>query len=244
LHIKLTLKPREKSYIELPIYYNYLLQGLIYKNIFPELAEFLHNEGFCFKKRRFKMFSFSRLQGVFRINAEKKTIVFEDSAELVISTPLTELSQSLGDFILKDNFRLGKEQIVIDGIEMKDCIVRDNSIILRTLSPVTAYSTATLPDGSKYTIYYNPQEKRFEEIINNNLRKKYYALNGEKAPEYSVHLKIRSKPKLNIVKFKGIIIKGYIFNMELTGPRELLQLAVDTGVGGKNSQGFGCVEMM
>jgi len=48
----------------------------------------------------------------------------------------------------------------------------------------------------------------------------------------------------NIVKYKDFYVKGYTCRLELEGPRELLQLALDAGIGSKNSQGFGCVELV
>ncbi|MFZ3132612.1 MAG: CRISPR-associated endoribonuclease Cas6 [Desulfosporosinus sp.] len=40
------------------------------------------------------------------------------------------------------------------------------------------------------------------------------------------------------------MIKGYSGMMELSGPSQLLQVAIDAGLGSKNSQGCGCLEMM
>jgi CRISPR-associated endoribonuclease Cas6 len=223
--------------------YNYLIQSAIYNNIFSELADFLHNKGFQYEKRNFKMFSFSRIQGPFKINKKKNEIIFNDPS-LVITTPINEISQSIGNFILKDNISLGNTSLKISNIGLENNIIKENSVLLKTLSPVTAYSTALLPDKRKYTIYYHPKEKNFIKIIENNLRKKYHALYEKKASEEKIIMDILSNPQINIVKYKGIIIKGYMVDFRLRGPKELLQVALDTGLGSKNSQGFGCVKLI
>lgn len=47
-----------------------------------------------------------------------------------------------------------------------------------------------------------------------------------------------------IIKYKGTVIKGYSGDFILKGNPELIKLAYDTGLGSKNSQGFGCIEVM
>jgi len=50
--------------LELPFNYNKILQGFIYRNIMDkDLARFIHDRGFSYEKRKYKMFTFSRLQG-------------------------------------------------------------------------------------------------------------------------------------------------------------------------------------
>jgi len=47
-----------------------------------------------------------------------------------------------------------------------------------------------------------------------------------------------------IRKFKGTVVKGWHCVLGLEGPRDLLQLALDAGLGSKNSQGWGCVDLL
>jgi CRISPR-associated endoribonuclease Cas6 len=50
--------------------------------------------------------------------------------------------------------------------------------------------------------------------------------------------------KMHVMKYKSTVIKGYSGKLLLTGPKELLQITVDAGLGSKGSQGFGCVEVI
>ena len=50
--------------IILPINYNHLLVGIIYRFLSasnPEYADFLHDEGYSAAEKRFKLFTFSQL---------------------------------------------------------------------------------------------------------------------------------------------------------------------------------------
>lgn len=47
--------------LTLPVHYNHLVQGMIYQSLDQALAQWLHERGFQYGKRRFKLFTFSRL---------------------------------------------------------------------------------------------------------------------------------------------------------------------------------------
>jgi CRISPR-associated endoribonuclease Cas6 len=51
------------------------------------------------------------------------------------------------------------------------------------------------------------------------------------------------KRKQHIVKFKDTVIKGWSGTYELALPPPYLELAYYAGLGAKNSQGFGCIEL-
>ena len=110
-----------------------------------------------------------------------------------------------------------------------------------TLSPVVVYSTLTKGDGSPYTCYYQPGEGEFEELVSRNLASKYKAFFGGQPPTGTVSVRPLRQPRLHVVYYKDTVIKGYSGPLLMTGPRELLLLALDAGLGSKNSQGFGCL---
>ncbi len=115
---------------------------------------------------------------------------------------------------------------------------------LKLLSPVVAYSTLFRPDGSRYTCYYQPGDGEFSRNAAENIRKKYSALYNTPPPDGELKIRPLHQPKLHVMRFKETVIKGYSGLLRLDGPKELLQLAVDAGLGGKNSMGFGCGEMV
>ncbi|HHU33169.1 MAG: CRISPR-associated endoribonuclease Cas6 [Zhaonellaceae bacterium] len=243
--MKLTIEFRADNNIVLPIHYNHIVQAFVYNAISEELSQFLHDKGYECGNRTFKLFTFSRLFGKYKFSADKSTISFEDTCKLVISSPVEEFCQSLANGVLtKGYFLLGSNKVEVKGITVDKKKVEDEKVIFKTLSPVVVKKTLLKPEGGKYTCYLQPGEPEYDTLISSNLAKKYFALTAQKPPIGDLAVKSIGRLRLNLVNYKGFIIKGYSGKLELTGPRELLQMALDAGLGSSNSQGFGCVDMI
>lgn len=243
--MRLILSMQAKSgELVLPIHYNRLIQGMIYANISNELAAFLHDRGYIEGKRSFKFFTFSRLLGKYRLNNRNKQIYFPEGARLVVASPIKEFCTSLMGCILGDGVvNLGGVSTEVTGINAEKPAVTEGPITLNLLSPVVTYSTFEKPEGGKYTCYYQPGEKEFAKQVEENLRKKYLAFYKQPALDSDFSLKLINRPQLNITMYKQTVIKGYSCRIGMDGPPDLLQVALDAGLGAKNSQGFGCVEI-
>lgn len=230
--------------VTLPLSYNEIIQGFIYGNIEKSLAEEIHNKGFVFKKRNFKLFTFSRLLG--KTSIEKGLFKITTPFKLIISSPYNEILQSLAENLIKGHeLRLEDNELYVESISVNYMPEIKEAASIRMLSPVTVYSTFNTQDGKRKTYYYNPKEKEFSELIRKNIIKKYIAFYGKNpaSEEFSIEpLKVRKEDE-KIVSYKGFIIKGWMGRYRLSGDRELLQLAYDAGIGAKNSQGFGCFEV-
>ncbi|MHB1127780.1 MAG: CRISPR-associated endoribonuclease Cas6 [Bacillota bacterium] len=227
------------------MHYNHIIQGAIYNSIDAELAAFLHEQGYIDGKRTFKMFAFSRLRGLYAIDKQLNSIKFTGEIRIIVSSPIDEFCNSLVNTLLtRGSIRLGETELVVEKVYAQQFKVEKEEVPLRTLSPVVLYSTLLRPDGRKYTCYFQPGEPDYDRLLNSNLQKKYRALYRAEPPAGEIRAKALGRQGMNIVNFKGIIIKGYSGNILLTGPIPLLQLAVDGGLGGKNAQGFGCVELI
>lgn len=230
--------------LELPIHYNHMVQGAIYNSIDQQLATFLHDQGFAVGNRTFKLFSFSRLNGNYQIKKEKNTIVFTGEIKLIISSPIDDFCQSLVNSLLTRGFMLfGKTKIEVKRVYLKKLEVTGEKIVVRTLSPIVLYSTLFRPDGRKYTCYFQLGDPDYERLLLENLRKKYQAIYKKEAPLANIKVKKMGKQNMAVIKYKDFIIKGYTGKLELQGSPELLQIGLDGALGGKNSQGFGCVEL-
>ncbi len=230
--------------VMLPYSYNEFIQGFIYKHV-GSLASFLHEDGFRDGKRTFRLFTFSRLFG--NIRAVKDAFHIEGPFKLIISSPHRETLQSLAESILKapETF-LGENRVIVQSIEVQFAPSFDSEIQIKMLSPVTIYSTLMRPDGRKKTYYYNPKEEEFSILIKENIIKKYRAFYGRDPEDkgFNIEPVSVSKKDEKIITYKGFVIKGWMGRYRLTGARELLSLAYDAGIGAKNSQGFGCFEVM
>jgi len=61
--------------LELPFNYNKILQGFIYRNIMDkDLARFIHDRGFSYEKRKYKMFTFQGYKVNFQLTQKRKKL--------------------------------------------------------------------------------------------------------------------------------------------------------------------------
>ncbi|WP_238455505.1 CRISPR-associated endoribonuclease Cas6 [Desulfolucanica intricata] len=230
--------------LTLPIHYNHLIQAFIYDSLGEELASFLHNSGFIEGKRAFKMFTFSRIQGKFQMIEGGQKISFTGQVKLTVSSPMTAFCNSLVNrLLLQGEVRIGKNYLKVTEVRGRNVTIGSEQVQFRTVSPIVLYSTLLRPDGRKYTCYFQPDEPDYEKLLENNLRKKYSAFYKEEAPEGELRVRALGQHRLAVIKYKETVIKGYSGKLMVSGPIPLLQMAVDSGLGSKNSQGFGCVEI-
>ena len=240
--MRLNVELNATESIRLPIHYNYLVQSMIYRNMDREFAEFLHEQGYEVGNRKFKLFTFSRLLGQYEIMGSE--ILFTPPIRLIISSPLKEFCQYLLNGLLsRGSIRLGQNEINVEKVSVSSPEAQ-SEIKVRLLSPVVAYSTFLKPEGGKYTCYFQPGEQEFNRLAEENLRKKYQAFYNQEPPAGDVRIKCLKSPRLHLIKYKSFVIKGYSGLLLLQGPQLLLQIALDAGLGSKNSMGFGLLEMM
>lgn len=226
--------------IILPINYNYLIQAAIYNSISQEFSKFLHDKGFLYGKRSFKLFTFSRVFGEYEIKG--RSIYFKN-AELYISSPINRFIRELANGLLKRGVMIiGKNKLKITSIRFPPKPEIGNRVRIRSLSPITVYSTLITPNGGKKTYYYSPYEKEFSKIINSNAKKKLYIV---KKKSIKSDLKIKPlKAREKIIMYKNIVVKGWMGLFELSGPKSLIEIVYEAGLGSKNPQGFGMFEVV
>ncbi|AMM41229.1 CRISPR-associated protein Cas6 [Candidatus Desulfofervidus auxilii] len=230
----------------LPKSHNHLLQGFIYSLLDPLLRKRLHKEGYPYEKRRFKLFTFSRLLG--KVKMFKEYFQFNPPLKLIISSPKDEILQSLAEGLLKSpEVILSKNTVYIDSINVAARSSFNHKVTIKMLSPITIRSTLYGADGSKKSYYYSPFEKEFCRLIKENLRKKYkIVFNKNLGHDFEFSIKPQKVPPSceKIIIYKGTVIKAWMGIYEIKGNPEVIALSYDTGLGAKNSQGFGCWEKL
>lgn len=244
MRMRLTLRGPEGGRIVLPTNYNYLIQAAIYRNISRELADFLHDEGFLFGKRRFKMFTFSRLEGRCILDKDSKQFVYIGDVMLYISSPVEKFVEDIANTIVsRGSITMGKQTLKVTELAFPaKPAVGNDKLKIRMLSPLTVYSTLMTPEGKKKTYYFSPYEKEFSVLVNSNIKKKTFLLSGK-----NIKSDIMVKPlrvREVVVVYKGTVVKGWIGHFSLTGPKALIETAYEAGLGAKNSQGFGMFEVV
>ena len=241
MRVVLRLKPTNEKCIALPQHYNHLVQSAIYSSISPSLSKFLHESGFLYGKRSFKLFTFSRLFGRYQLLGSK--ILFEDHIELWISSPIKKFIEDIANFILKRGYMMiGNDKLCVTEIIFPKEPNISQRVKIRMLSPVTVYSTLYTREGNKKTYYYSPYEKDFSRLINENAKKKFYVLEGKKLKSYMKISPIRVRECVSM--YKRTVIKGWYGEFSLEGPITLIKCVYEAGLGAKNSQGFGMFEVI
>jgi CRISPR-associated endoribonuclease Cas6 len=253
MRITVTLEPERN--LTLPVHYTPLVQGLVYRQIDANLASWLHGEAYAFAKRSYKLFTFSRLTPAngSRYRVEKGRITFSGPVAFTLASVNTDLLCSLAEHLLKaPNVHLGHHACTVRGVEVlkKPEIDFSKPIRVRALSPITVYQTLEHPGGGKKAYYFAPQEREWHQLLRDNLARKAKALGWEddakKALERAQFKPFRVQQKdQKIITYKGTVIKGWLGTYELSGLSEAyFELAYDAGLGAKNSQGFGMVEVI
>jgi CRISPR-associated endoribonuclease Cas6 len=217
----------------LPLSYHEFLQGLLYKFLWDSDQLALHDSP------GFKYIVFSQLSGAFSLDRENKEICFPGSVTWSIGSLYPQVLVQMGLHHTSNQFLLAENSIVIDEVNIDTTAITQESIRIKMISPVTVYRT--LPNGQ--TLYYPPQSQDFSDLINSNFERKYQVVR-----EINEANPIRIRPlgetkKANIL-YKNFTILSYLGEYQLSGKKEYLQFLYDTGLGDKNTQGFGMFDLL
>ena len=244
----------EGQALKLPIHYEAWIQGLIYNQIEPNLATWLHGEAYQAAKRTYKMFTYSCLAGNFsRVNEH---LHFRGPLSFQLASLNTDLLCSLAMHLLKaPSVQLGPHECAVRGVEVlaQPQVDFDRPVRVKALGPITVYSTLQHADGRKKTYYYSPQEGEWSRLLVANLAHKAQALGWQGDPAealkdawvrpYRVSAKDQKIVLYRKLGQRDFVIKGWTGLYELNLPEPYFWLAYDTGLGAKNAQGFGMVEV-
>lgn len=246
MHLQIELSTvNNERLIELPIHYNSIVQGLIYSQVRDEIPQ-LHDEGFEVGGRTFRFFTFSRLFGKIEY-LKGGQIAFRSPVNLRVASPLEQFIVILAKNLLNsESLMLGNTRVCLKSLSalpLPD--FSSGKVKVKALSPITTYSTLFTPDGKKKTYYYHPREQEFTDMIEDNLMKKavYFNKNLDGLPFSMRTLKVNNRDA-KIIYYKNFVVKGWLGLYQLEGDPRLLKLAYSAGLGSKNSQGFGMINVV
>jgi len=235
----------------LPWNHQYALSSAIYATIAyasPGFSTFLHDRGFIADGKRFRLFTFSSLRGK-TLDRTSFGLLMQSPIELLCSSPVPEFVRAVAEGALQVGIlKVGDVKLPVKQVETLPDPDFSSRMIFRPLSPVTVSTGRVDPDGKMRATYLAPDDPAFYEHLSANLVRKYEALN-KKSPE-DVDVKFKLAPNLipenrrlsKLVDIKGIKVRGWLVPIEAEGNPELLRLAYETGLGEKNSAGFGMLE--
>ncbi|NPB09593.1 MAG: CRISPR-associated endoribonuclease Cas6, partial [Thermodesulfobacteria bacterium] len=140
MRIALFFRP-ENGELLLPVHYNHLVQGFIYASLDEALARFYHDRGFNYGKRRFKLFTFSRLLcRERRFLRETREIALRGRVCLKIGAVDERLLESLATHLVRrGRFRLGENTCELEAVEVEMPVEAEGPVVVRAISPITTY---------------------------------------------------------------------------------------------------------
>ena len=240
MRIRLTFEFEGK--ILLPLNYNHIIQASILNWIDDEeYQKHIHDIGYTLEKRNYKLYVFSRMEGKFKIIKETKQIEFDSGCTLDISAIDEKLLMLIIQGTFKNNLRIGRNNVTVKSI-MKREFEPERIMRVRTKSPITVYSTVKENDQTK-TLYYTPHQEEFYEKIRLNIMHKYESYFGNKYDgDFEIKLLNEKSVKEKVIKYKNFVIKGYEGEFLIQGSSKIKELIYNTGLGSKNSQGFGMID--
>lgn len=233
------------NHLKLPMAYQAIIQGFVYHllSTVPEYSAFLHDMGYTdSRKKHFKMFCFSRLQGKNR--KYNKQIEFIDTVSFCLRTADPVCGEILQHALMLNHvYQLCKQPVILERIEQSEIEIDSHchQIKIQMISPITVY-TSTF-DGK--THHYNPLDDEFSILINENFQHKWESAVGSPVPgNVEIYaLSVASRDKL-VTKIKNIFVTAWGGIYLLKGSPEALKFLYHTGLGSKNSMGFGMFDII
>ena len=240
------------SGITLPINYNHLLAGVIYRFLAesnPEYAFFLHNEGYGTEQRRFKLFTFSQLMAERRRITHEK-IHFRSTLTWYVSSPVETFLSHFADTLLTEGkLTLRGHQLAVKDVTVPRTPRFQSEMRFRCLSPIVM-STVREREGRQSMHYCLPDDPALSDLIRQNLIRKHKVIHNRPPHDDTLtfqfdenYIAKRQGRVTRLIDFKGIKIKGVMCPLTVSGSPELIQIGYECGFGDKNSAGFGMVEI-
>lgn len=235
--MQIILTMRAPDRLRIPFNYNHQLQSAIYAKLAEVGAsDFIHNGGYR-SAHNYKAFVFGTLNGAHTV--ADGHFVFDGDIKLEIRSPFFEFCDAVQRSAeMKPCMKLFDTALELTEISLQNRHFRDGEVRFRADSPVCVYRTE--PDGS--TAYFSPDSPEFTKYLLLNYRNKYAAILGGNAPELQIvplphHRKI-------VTRFKNTWVNGWKGNYQISGSGQALEFLYNTGLGAKNSQGFGLLDVM
>lgn len=240
--IELVLGSLDGKDVNLPVHYNRPLQGLFY-SLMSESMPYYHDKGTKSDDKKLKLFTYSRIYPHNSFKVYNKRMQFEGTFSIFFASPMDELVEAVLKSLEDQKIlRIEKNYFTLLKYEKIISEVKSEELLVKTLSPITAYSTILLPNGSRYTHYFSPYSSDFKKLVEDNLKRKAKALKIEaNSSNFSIEPYGITEKNEKLLFYKDIIIKGWTGYFILRGDASLIQLALNSGLGAKNAQGFGMV---
>ena len=221
--------------INLPIAYHHIQQSAIYSLIRGNL----HDQGYSYEKRDYKLFTFGPFSGKYTVKNHR--IIFHDCVSFELRCLDDNVMNDVMSNIKKYGFRIGDISYHNIELDLADRQIESGQVSISMISPICVYET----DFAKHTHYYSPKDEEFYAYIEDNYYRKYVAAYGlSPETEISIQAKHVNDRDKYFTKYKNFYIEAWKGSYILEGNSDGLNFLYNTGIGAKNSQGFGMFEII
>ena len=136
--------------------------------------------------------------------------------------------------------RLGRCVLPLRDLRSEDHYWFAAPLPVRMVSPLTLHKS--LPGGK--TLFLRPDDDAFAAQLIANTAHKLAACRSTADPSVTLRPMGTRLPRKRVTQFKGIYLTGWEGDFLLDGDPETLCLLYQTGLGDRNSQGFGMFRML
>ncbi len=232
----------------LPLPYNLQQAGLIYDILArssPSYAKFLHEIGYQFAGKKYKLFTYSYFRVPERRIENRKLICLTNIIDWYISSPKEEFQfHFMQGLCRQSTFMLDAIALRLHDLEHVPEPEFLNEMRFRLLSPVTVAKPVA---GSKHAHYIRPWETgAFSEAVGNNLANKYEALTGGPPADNRLEFvfdcdwtETKKHEISKLIQIHQVSVKAFEAPFTVRGSRELIRLGYQCGFGNQNSMGCG-----
>lgn len=225
-----------KNGLRLPFAHMEILQGVVYRMMSydEELSAEIHDKRFE-NSKPFKFFCFSDIIGRYRI--ANKEVIYNGFFEWEIRCGDDRIANAVFKYISNYHMiEINHQECEILSAQICRKVFFKDEINIKMNTPVVIYHT----DKTGFVSYENPLKEEFYAGIIKNIRNKYEVFYGKKC-EDNIVIKCRKLTEKDkcVTRYKGTLITCWYGEYNITAPTELLKFIYHTGIGGKNSMGFG-----
>ncbi|MBQ3265279.1 MAG: CRISPR-associated endoribonuclease Cas6 [Ruminococcus sp.] len=234
--IKLTLLPLQP--LRLSYAHFKTLQGLAYSLIGHDqaLASEIHDRSYPDQKA-FKFFCFTDIIGRYQNNGEK--LIYKNTITWELRSVDDRVINAVEQYVLENpTVKIGKQLCKIISYEMREKHFCTDTLTAGMNTPIVVYHT----EVSGFVRYYHPFEQAFFDAVIKNIKNKYEMFYEKPLPGDVIFIsKNPSDRDKCITHYEKTIITAWYGEYQITASPEVLDFIWYTGLGGKNSMGFGTI---
>ncbi len=258
MQYKLILELDRRFGDNLPFNYQYEQSAVIYRILSQadeRYSSWLHENGYVLNgSKRFKLFSYSPF--IFeRVRAVTKAgclnIIGNYAVWYINFIPEKSTTDFIKGVFEHKSFTIGNKDFKVAfnivGVESLPPMSLREEMRFSTLSPVCVKQH----EGRRIK-YLSPDDSLFAEGILKGLMAKYESYHGCPCPgadiqqmQFIVDNSLTVKSKVITIKANTTAetkVKGFLFNFKMKMPAELMEMAIEGGIGEECSQGFGFIK--